>query len=107
MGYSKALRQKYVYFPNTGTAMFEDGVCYSTEELVVVAKVGGSPADLRSLHLVKQLFGGQILPPAKSEEDSDWEKGGEPITPSEQKEIPAVPIKKKPIPDSEPLTLDL
>jgi len=112
MPYSKTLRLHYQHFQNLKPPriVFEDGVCYTVDEAILVAKVK-SPADLRAIHRVKQIFGGQILKPSEGKDnDQSWFEvethGGASVqepdpSPVVQTDGPSLPS------DSEPITLNL
>jgi hypothetical protein len=97
MEYSKSLGLRYNYFPNLNQLIFEDGVCYTTEEAVIIAKL--KTEDLRAVHLIKKTFGGKVLPPHKDEGPLNW-----PIEVS-QETPETLEVEYKP--DSEVLKLDL
>jgi hypothetical protein len=101
MSYSSALGQSYLYYPNLDQLMFEDGVCYTTEEAVIVSKVK-KPADIRVIHNVKKIFGGLILRPENVSEDDSGFCCVPPVTESDP--TPPPKRKKKIEPDAEVLS---
>ena len=107
MSYSKALDLKYNYFPNLDQLVFEDGVCYTTEEAVIMAKMDA--VDIRAVHNIKKIFGGNVLRESEGKSQEEQEKSWFELEPHQLDPDPSpLPVKKKtPQLDAEILTLDL
>jgi hypothetical protein len=70
----------YNYFPNLDQLVFEDGVCYTTEEAVIISKIK-NPYDVRAMHEIKKIFGGKILRPGEDVDKNDsWFDRTLPVT---------------------------
>jgi hypothetical protein len=77
MEHSVALNLDYQYYPNLDRLIFEDGVCYTTEEAVILAQISSRASeDLKAVHLVKKVFGGEVLRKGEgmsiAEQDRSW-----------------------------------
>jgi hypothetical protein len=115
MEHSKALGLAYQYYPNLDKLVFEDGVCYTTEEAFITASM--NPETIRAAHLVKKLFGGELIRESvgKSieEQDKSWFELIPPVLDSDPSPVVragSVRAGFKPAPtkpDAEILTLDL
>jgi len=111
---STALGLNYTYFPNLDKIMFEDGVCYTTEEAVILSKMK-SPEDIRAAHLVKSVFGGTVLKESDGrsieEQDKSWFELAAPVPgelPVEMQNGTSLQKQRVTLPpDSEIITMDL
>jgi hypothetical protein len=108
MEYSKALNLSYQYYPNLDQIIFEDGVCYTMREAMILSKMKSS-VDIRAAHLVKSVFGGEIRheKDGKTQElqDASWFELEPPVIDLDPSPLPK---KKKPTYiDAEVLTLNL
>lgn len=107
MGRSEKLGLNYQYYPNLDQIIFEDGVCYTMREAIIVSRIS-KPMDLQAIHNVKKVFGGEIVHESeakiKEAEDKSWFEVEPPVI----GEDPSIPVKKKKaVIDAEILTLDL
>lgn len=106
---SEALGLSYVYYPNLNQLIFEDGVCYTTEEAVIIAKM--KPVDLRAVHLIKKTFGGSVIRESvgKSveEQDKSWFELVPSVKEPDPTQIPVKSVKREIQPDAEVLKFEL
>lgn len=112
MGYSEALQLKYNYFPSLDQIIFEDGVCYTMREAIIVSRMK-NPVDIRAAHLCKQVFGGEIIHESDARESNhiSWFEQSPPVTLPDPSPVPVTPDikyrgheKKQIKPDAEVLT---
>lgn len=103
MEYSRVLSLHYEYFPDIDLIRFEDGVCYTMQEAIIISRMGDE--DVKAVHLVKKIFGGELLRQGE-EPDTTW---GITVIPHEPVQVPATlkKTKHKTVPDAEVLKLDL
>lgn len=110
MEYSKALSLHYEYFPNLNLIRFEDGVCYTIEETIIVSKMKND-SDVRAMHMVKKMFGGKILRDNAEKEEAhiSWFEETAPVTDPDPSPVCTGRPVCRPMcqPDAEILTLDL
>lgn len=104
---SEKLGLNYEYWPNLDQIIFEDGVCYTMREAIITSRIS-KPVDLKALHLVKTVFGGEIIHESEAQKQEAEDKCWFEIEPPADGEDPRVPVPKKktPLPDAEILTLE-
>lgn len=56
-----ALQMSYDYVPETGMIVFTDGIKYTIDECIQIAKGKLSDDDIRAIHHVKQAFDGELV----------------------------------------------
>lgn len=105
---SSALNLSYIHFPNRKILMFEDGISYTEREAVALAKVK-SPADLKAIHAVKSVFGGEVTPDFEDDKNDSWFDKSSPYPEAEIVDPPTskIKVKKEIVPDAEVLSIDL
>lgn len=107
MKHSDKLNLDYQYYPALDQLIFEDGVCYKMREAMIVSRTKHD-SDLRAIHLVKKMFGGEVIHHSEAEkltmEERSW---FEVVPPVEGVDPTPVPVKKKaPVLDAEILTME-
>lgn len=111
MEYVAALGQSYTYWPNQKQLIFEDGVCYTVEEAAILAKIT-KHEDLRAVHLIKAMFGGEIIRESegrsREEQDRSWFELEPPVSDPDPSPVPlGRPSRSPSIIDAEVLSLNL
>lgn len=90
---SEKLGLNYQYYPSLDQLIFEDGVCYKMREAIIVSRIS-KPVDLKAVHLVKMVFGGEVIYESEAQKQEAEDKSWFELEPPPIGEDPREPVKK-------------